>query len=72
MPWNGSGATVAPIAVFRSESLSHASVYSRKSRVQPGGSGGAALASNVSVVSSPGAMITYMSSGARTKGSTSP
>src|SRR2546422_7187170 len=55
MPWNGRGATVFPAAVLRSESLSQASVYSRKSRVHPGRSGGAALASNVSVTSSPGA-----------------
>src|SRR5256885_14677161 len=61
MPWNGSGATVAPAAVLRSESLSHASVYSRKSRVQPGESGGAAAATNGRVGASPGAMITNTS-----------
>src|SRR4029077_17049113 len=70
MPWNGNGVTVFPAAVLRSESLSHASVYSRKSRAQPARKGGAALASNVNVASSPGAMMTYMSSGAGGGGST--
>src|SRR6266566_1985722 len=68
MPWNGRGPTVFPAAVLRSESLSQASVYSRKSRVHPGRSGGAALASNVSVTSSPGANTTHIAPRARRRG----
>src|SRR2546430_8433593 len=72
MAWKGSGPTVVPDAVFRSESLIQPSEYSRKSRVQPRGRDVAELASNSIVASSPGAMMTYMSSAAFSRGSTSP
>src|SRR5690348_10104453 len=70
--WKGRGSTLVPKAVLRSESLIQPSVYSRKSRVQSFGNAVAELASNWIVASSPGPMTTYMSSGPRRRGSTSP
>ena len=62
MAWNGNGSTVAEKAVFGSRSFAHPSTLSRKSRVQPGGSGGSAPPRNRSRNSSPEPMITRRSS----------